>query len=246
LDLPWLPRDNSIGEPQYFGNAMERLGAETTGETFLAFMRYSRISGFGPFHLIDQDRFSLGDSIATADALWHRKVSRPLAKCSLPTQPLKVLFHINGGLPIKNYPANDTKTLLRALKSLGIAVSVIDRPDLAGLGANGVVANTTESLREAVTQHHIFVGLDSFPHHFVRNALGWPTIGLFGHTTAANFGGAWDSHYRSLDASMPCHPCSGDRECPVFRRKDCVNYAKPQQIISAILQMAADVYGFNV
>jgi hypothetical protein len=130
--------------------------------------------------------------------------------------------------------------------ALGIECSVIGRPDLVASGARSIDADETEPLQEAVRAHHVFVGLDSFPHHFVRNILGWPTIGLFGTTTAANFGGGWNSHYRSLDAALPCHPCGGERECPVFGYKECSNYAKPEQLVAAILEMAGQVYGFSV
>jgi ADP-heptose:LPS heptosyltransferase len=167
------------------------------------------------------------------------------AKCALPPQPLKVLFHITGGVPIKNYPQDDAKVVCRSLAMLGIDVSVIGRPDLEAFGAHSVEADETDLLSEAVHRHHIFVGLDSFPHHFVRNVMGWPTIGLFGTTTATNFGGGWNTHYRSLDASLPCHPCGAERDCPVFGRAECSNYIKPQTLIATILEMAQQVYGFT-
>jgi hypothetical protein len=245
LKLTWLPRDNSIGEPQYFSHALDRLGAEVTDNTFIVFMRYSRISGHSPFHMIDHDRFSLGESLETVEST--RQVQAPLvsAKCRLPTEPFRVLFHITGGLPIKTYPSDYAKAVFRSLAALGIEVTVIGRPDLEGFGARSIAADETDLLCDAVSRHHIFVGLDSFPHHFVRNVMGWPTIGLFGNTTAANFGGGWNSHYRSLDVALPCHPCGGERECPVFARPECSNYAKPQQLIAAILEMAEQAYGFS-
>jgi hypothetical protein len=245
LRLPWLPRDNTVGEPHYFATALERLGDDVVQDNFIVFMRYSRNSGASPFHLIDQDRFSLGESLATAETI--RQLQSPLvtAKCKLPTQPLKVLFHITGGLPIKNYPRDFAKMVCRTLVQLGIEVSVIGRPDLEPYGARSIDADETDSLSEAVSTHHIFVGLDSFPHHFVRNVMGWPTIGLFGTTTAANFGGGWNAQYHSLDANLPCHPCGAEKDCPVFGRQECSNYPKPQLLIATILEMAQQVYGFS-
>ncbi|MTJ83910.1 MAG: hypothetical protein F8N37_23230 [Telmatospirillum sp.] len=245
LDQPWLPRDNSIGEPQYFAKALERLGPATTDNMFISFMRYSRISGFGPFHMVDQDRFSLGESITAPDQTWALQQRRTLKICQQPPAPLKVLFHINGGVPIKSYPDKQAKIVFQALRSFGVEISVIGRSDLASVGARPVTADKTDLLLQAVQDHHIFVGLDSFPHHFVRNVLGWPTIGLFGATTAANFGGGWDAHYRSLDAAMPCHPCNGDHQCPVFKRQECANYVPAEQVVAAVLAMASTVYGFR-
>jgi hypothetical protein len=245
LKLPFLPRDNSVGEPQYFSAALDRLGDQVTRENFLVFMRYSRVSGSGPFHLIDHDRFSLGDSLAGTGMTLQEQPPRIARKCGQATAPLKVLFHVTGGLPIKNYPLAYAKTAFRALAALGVRATVIGRPDLEAFGATSIEADETDLLANAVEDHHIFVGLDSFPHHFVRNVMGWPTIGLFGATTSANFGGGWHQHYRSLDASLPCHPCSGEKSCPVFGAKECANYAKPQHLIAAILTMARQVYGYS-
>ena len=120
------------------------------------------------------------------------------------------------------------------------------RPDLEGFGVTSVDAEETELLFNAVQDHHIFVGLDSFPHHFVRNVMGWPTIGLFGNTMAANFGGGWNEQYKTLDESLPCNPCGGVSVCPLFGRKECANYVGPEQLISAIVGMAQGLYGFSL
>ncbi|OIQ93707.1 hypothetical protein GALL_242980 [mine drainage metagenome] len=245
LKLPWLPRDGSIGEPQYFAAALDRLGPEVVLNNFIVFMRYSRNSGAGRFHLIDQDRFSLGESLQTGTSLTQVQAPAATARCALPAAPLKVLFHITGGIDIKNYPKDSARQLIRALSLLGVSVSVIGRPDLEAYGATSLEADETDLLSEAVAGHHIFVGLDSFPHHFVRNVMGWPTIGLFGTTPAANYGGGWHSHYRTLDASLPCHPCGSEQGCPIFGTAECANYPSPRRLLTAILEMAQQVYGFT-
>jgi hypothetical protein len=246
LKLPFLPRDNSVGEPQYFVHALDRLGEEVLQNNFLVFMRYSRSTGTGPFHRIDQDRFSLGQSFDRPDQL--RQMQLPLVRdqCGDPTEPLKILFHITGGVPIKNYPLDYCKVVMRALRDFGIVPSVIGRPDLEPYGAISIDADETDLLTAAVRRHHLFVGLDSFPHHYVKNVLGWPTIGMFGTTGAGNFGGGWNSHYRALDAALACHPCGAEQTCPVFRGSECLNYIKPEALIAAILEMAEQIYGFTV
>jgi len=246
LKLPYLPRDNSVGEPQYFSKSLDRLGEAVMAENFLVFMRYSRSSAVSPFHMIDHDRFSLGQSFDQPEQL--RQLQAPLvqAKCDVPAAPLKILFHITGGLPIKNYPLDYAKVTMRALSALGVHCSVIGRPDLEPFGAQSIDADETDSLTAAVRQHHIFVGLDSFPHHYVRNVMGWPTIGLFGTTGAANFGGGWNQGYRALDAALACHPCGAETRCPVFGGPECLNYAKPEDLIGQILGMAEQIYGTSV
>lgn len=245
LKLPYLPRDASVGEPQYFGHALDRLGDDVLADNFLIFMRYSRSTGFSPFHRIDQDRFSLGESFT--DPAQLRQMRPPLVKdrCRLPPEPLRLLFHITGGLPIKNYPLDYCKVVMRALREFGVVPTVINRPDLEEYGAISIDADETDRLSDAVRAHHIFVGLDSFPHHFVKNVLGWPSIGMFGTTGAANFGGGWHEHYRALDENLSCHPCGAENSCPVFRGPECLNYVKPEALIAAIFAMAEQVYGWS-
>ena len=244
LKLPYLPRDGSVGEPQYFVHSLDRLGKDVLAENFLVFMRYSRVSAFSPFHMIDQDRFSLGESFTAPQQL--RQLQAPILseRCRLPAAPLKVLFHATGGTAIKNYPLDYAKVAIRCLRALGIDVSVIARPDLEAFGAVSIDAVETDTLTAAVRDHHIFIGLDSFPHHYVSKALGWPTIGLFGTTGAANFGGGWNAHYRAIDSNLACHPCGAETSCPVFGSHECINYAKPEHLVEAILSMAEQVYGF--
>jgi len=246
LKLPFLPRDNSVGEPQYFAHSLNRLGESVLRDNFVVFMRYSRVSAISPFHMIDHDRFTLGESLTRPDQL--RQLQPPLVteRCALPAAPLKVLFHATGGTSIKNYPLDYAKVAVRCLRGLGIEVSVIGRPDLEPFGAISIDADETDALTAAVRRHHIFVGLDSFPHHYVRSVMGWPTIGLFGATGAANFGGGWTPHYRAIDSALACHPCGAETGCPVFGTAECINYAKPEHLIAAILSMAEQVYGFVV
>jgi hypothetical protein len=245
LKLPFLPRDASVGEPQYFVHSLDRLGEEVLRENFLVFMRYSRASSFSPFHMIDHDRFALGESLTRNDQLRQMRPPLVSGRCAEPAAPLRVLFHVTGGVPIKNYPLDYAKVAIRCLRALGVGITVIGRPDLEPYGAVSIGADETDSLTEAVRRHHIFVGLDSFPHHYVRAVMGWPTIGLFGTTGAGNFGGGWNAHYRALDANLACHPCGAETSCPVFGSAECVNYAKPEHLVAAILAMGEQVYGFT-
>jgi hypothetical protein len=246
LKLPYLPRDASVGEPQYFNHSLDRLGEDVVRDNFLVFMRYSRSTGAGPFHRIDQDRFSLGESLERPEDLCQLRPPSFVDQCREPAEPLKVLFHITGGVATKTYPRDYCKVVMRVLRSFGIVPSVIGRSDLEEYGAVSIEADETDLLTAAVRRHHLFVGLDSFPHHYVRNVLGWPTIGLFGATGASSFGGGWHSHYRALDASLACHPCGAETSCPVFRQAECLNYVKPEILVAAIIDMAKQIYGFTV
>lgn len=245
LRLPWLPRDNSIGEVEYLARSLERLGQDVIDNHFIVFMRYSRIYSVPPFHLIDQMKFALGASIDAMGQTVHGQPPSVSAKADLPPRPLRLLFHLVGGWALKTYPEPLAATAITALKAMGCEITVIDRPDFARkLGVCSIVSNDTVRLTEAARNHHIFIGVDSFPHHFARHVLGWPTIGLFANTKPCNSDAKDARDYKALVGELPCNPCGGHDRCPVLGRNDCLNYVKPAQLIEKIVEMARSVYGF--
>ncbi|PKU25972.1 hypothetical protein [Telmatospirillum siberiense] len=246
LRLPWLPRDNSVGELEYLARSLERLGQDVIDNHFIVFMRYSRNYSVPPFHLIDQVKFALGESMTDVSRTVHGQPPACSDRPDLPPHPLKLLFHLVGGWSLKSYRDNDAATVFTVLKSLGCDITVIDRPDLAArLGVRSIISDDTERLTAAVKSHHIFIGVDSFPHHFVRHVLGWPTIGLFANTKPCNSDAKEAPDYRPVVGNLPCNPCGGHDSCPVLGGENCANFADPAQLITAILGMASDLYGFT-
>lgn len=245
LRLPWLPRDNSVGELDYLIHAMKRLGREIRQSHFFGFLRYSRVYDRTPFHLIDQMKFALGHSIRRERDTVHGGPPLAQARAALPPQPLRLLFHLVGGWKLKSYRIDHAGVIFTALRALGCEVSVIDQPALARFGARSVASDSTELLTQAVREHHIFIGVDSFPHHFVRHVLGWPTIGLFANTKPCNSDAKQGDDYRALVGALPCNPCNSNQYCPVLGGDACANFAQPEEVVSAILTMARTVYGFT-
>ncbi|MDR3441307.1 hypothetical protein [Telmatospirillum sp.] len=246
LRLPWLPRDNSVGELEYLVRSLERLGEEVLDNHFLVFMRYSRVYSVPPFHLIDQLKFALGDSMIDQARTIHSLAPTASERPILPARPLKLLFHLSGGWKLKSYKDSYTTAVFMALRSLGCEITVIDRPDLQNLGVTSVTSDDTALLTATVRRHHIFIGVDSFPHHFVRHVLGWPSIGLFANTKPCNSDAKAAPDYRALAGSLPCNPCGANSQCPLLGREDCANFVEPARLVSAILDMAHDLYDFTL
>ncbi len=245
LRLPWLPRDNSVGELEYLARSLERLGQDVLDNHFIVFMRYSRIYSIPPFHLIDQMKFALGESMSEEGRTVHGQPPTCSARPDLPPRPLKLLFHLVGGWTLKTYRDDHAATVFAVLKSFGCEITVIDRPDLEKtLGVRSITSEDTSQLTAAAQDHHIFIGVDSFPHHFVRHVLGWPTIGLFANTKPCNSDARDAPDYRPLVGNLPCNPCGGHDKCPLLGREDCSNFVDPSRLITAILDMAHDLYGF--
>jgi hypothetical protein len=245
LRMPWLPRDGSVGELDYLIHALERLGPEVRESHFFGFLRYSRLYNRTPFHLIDQMKFALGHSMRSEGDTVHG--GRPFAetRADLPLKPLKLLFHLAGGWKLKSYRADKAAAVFMALRSMGCEISVIDRPDLVSYGARLIASDDTALLTSEVRRHHIFIGVDSFPHHFVRHVLGWPTVALFANTKPCNSDARERPDYRAVVGALPCNPCGAEQHCPMLGGEDCGNFAQPHEVVAAILEMARAVYGFT-
>ena len=244
LKLPWISRDGLVSEADYFYCALARLGP-VADDHFIVFSRILRLYSQTPFHLIDHARFALGDPIADFAQTLHGRDNPAHARCARPATPLRVLFHLNGGWKLKTYPLDYMRAVIATLRRLEIEVSVIDRPDLAADGAVSLVSEDTATLKRLVEEHHLFVGVDSFPHHFARVRLGWPTIGLFGNTKPTNSDAAYGGDYQTSEMYLACNRCGAYDGCLAFGGSVCANYAPPDRVVGDILAMAARVYGYR-
>lgn len=243
LHLPWIARDNTMSELDYFHHSLNKLGPEVMAENYVVFARLTRPYYLTPFHMVDHATFALGDPMDRYERTMHAWRDAPERRCELPIDQPRVLFHLNGGWPLKNLQPDVFRQVARTLIGLGWQVSIIDRPDLEDCGAKSIDAVEADSLRRAVEDHHIYVGVDSFPHHFVRTVMGWPTIGLFATTKPCNSDAAYGEAYRTSCRNLPCSRCGGNDVCPVFLRGDCQNFVKADRVVTDILEMAAAVYG---
>lgn len=244
IGSPWLASDGSIAEGVYFAKALARLGPAAE-EHFIVFARILRLYYVPAFHLVDQARFALGESLAEFSDTLHGRANPAEGRCADAAMPLKVLFHLNGGWTLKTYPLQKMRRLIHTLKEIGVEVSVIDRPDLESDGAVSVVSESSAALKELIERHHIFVGVDSFPHHFSRLRLGWPTIGLFGNTQPTTSDAAYGVGYQSSDRTLSCNRCGAHHQCPLNGDTECANYMGPEQVAADILAMAERIYGYR-
>lgn len=244
IGSPWLALDGSVAEGVYFAKALARLGPAAE-ENFIVFGRILRLYYVSVFHLVDQARFALGESLNQFSNTLHGSANPAERRCAVPAEPLKVLFHLNGGWTLKTYPLQKMRRLIHTLKEVGVEVSVVDRPDLVADGANSVVSESSAALRGLIEKHHIFVGVDSFPHHFSRLRMGWPTIGLFGNTQPTNSDAAYGADYQTSDQTLSCNRCGAHHHCPLNGEPECANYRAPEQVAGDILAMAQRIYGYS-
>jgi hypothetical protein len=247
VELPMAPmaRDGSISKYRYFVNALNVLGESFTAENHVVFARLMRMHHYTPFHLIDHAKFTLGDPMDAITRTIYGQPTVPIALCERAAKPLRILFHLNGGWPLKTYPLDSTRVLFQVLRGLGCELTVLDRPDLASDGVHSVPGGTTASLQALVNSHHLFVGADSYPLHFAKLVVGRPTVALFGSTRPCNHDAVRGRDYRATVGYLPCNTCLSKQGCPMFGGDSCVNYVKPQVIVSELLEMAFEYYGFS-
>jgi ADP-heptose:LPS heptosyltransferase len=243
LDMPPVSRDGKVSDARYFIDSLPHLGGKVLSETFVVYSRFSKSYPQTPFNLIDHARFSLGDSIRSfADTLYARA---PVVanRCVRPAAPLRVLLQLNGGWPMKTYPAADRRVLVRALRALGCAVTVLDLEDAAEDGAEIARAGSTETLKALLNDHHVFVSVDSFPLHYASQIVGHPTVALFGVTSPGNSDAPRGAGYRLPQPLMPCGGCGSYQVCPLTYQPFCGNYPRPGEVVAAVFEVAAEIYG---
>lgn len=244
LSMEPMARDGSVSKYRYFVNALGTLGNGFTGSTYVIFARLLRMHHCTPFHLIDHAKFTLGDPMDALERTIYGQPPATATLCELPPKPLRILFHLNGGWPLKTYPLDRTRVLFQVLTGMGCELTVIDRPDLEGAGVRSVPGGNLTVLKPLVEAHHLFVGVDSFPLHYARLVMGRPTIALFGSTKPCNHDAPYGRDYRAMVNHLPCNSCLAKTGCPMLGGGDCTNYAMPEAVVSEIVEMGYERYGF--
>jgi len=242
LAMAPMARDGSVSKYRYFVQALDLLGDDFRRGHFTIFGRLLRMYHFTPFHLIDHSKFALGDPMDRADSTvgWSRQ--EPLRLAPPSGTGLRILFHLNGGWPLKTYPRKETLALFHTLRGLGFEVTVLARPDLESAGVRSVEAPDAVSLAAEIEAHHLFVGVDSFPLHFATLVRRRPTIALFGSTRPCNSDAPPGPGYQALVGCLPCNTCLSKSGCPLTGQEECVNYTPAAEVVAAILAMATRTY----
>lgn len=243
LDTPPPDRDGRVSDAAYFIDSLRRLPQSVHDGHFLVFSRASKLYALSPFNLIDQARFALGESLASFEDTLYFRAPPVSSRCHRPLAPLRVLLQLNGGWPLKTYPEDDRRVLVRTLRALGCEVTVLDMDDSLRDGAQVERAGSIQRLRALLDDHHVFASVDSFPLHYASQIVGHPTVALFGVTAPSNSDAPRGRGYRLPPPLLPCGGCGGYRHCPLTGQEYCGNYPGPDAVIAALFELAAEIYG---
>lgn len=243
LDMPPVSRDGLVSDAAYFLDSLPHLSLAARDNHFMVYTRFSKSYPQTPFNLIDHARFTLGESIASFEETLYGRAPLVANRCQRPATPVRVLLQLSGGWPLKTYPEQDRRVLVRALRALGCEVTVLDMEDAARDGAHVERAGSTDRLRALLDDHHVFVCVDSFPLHYASQIVGHPTVAVFGVTAPSNSDAPRGAGYRLPLPLMPCGGCGSYRLCPLTGDDYCGNYPRPDAIVASVFELAAEIYG---
>jgi len=214
---------------------VRQLEARGTAPRFWHLFRPFRDYSRPHHHLREAMAFAIGGSghrlrrpLPSAPALRERQLSRP--------RPGRVIVHFEGGWSLKEYPTDRRAELLTLLRAAGYDPLILGQPEPA---APEVVAQPYTSLaafRTLLTSAEAVIGCDSFPSHFSQ-ALGVPTLQLFGSTRPANSRGIESPGYRYLQHPLPCVPCNAMTACPLDGSSSCRAHASAHEVLESLRRL---------
>lgn len=245
LDIPLINRGSDfrqgkvMSEGEYFASVTPALPPDH----LYFYLRPSRDYNVSKFHLIDHFAFALGRHLWCEEDLLLRRwpLPGPYNSGSETKDGVRVLLFFDGGWSLKVYTYAARRQLIELLHRNGYQITV-----LAGDGQeyeHCAIARFEgySQLKELLRRQDIMVGMDSFPTHYSAHVLGLPTICLFGSTRPENSNAPRSSHYRYLEKGLTCRPCYGIVKCPLYGGGECVNFASPEKVMQAIVEMLSDV-----
>lgn len=220
----------------------EEIIKELPSDRFYYYCRPTRSYLQPRFHLIDQFAFALGYPVFAEADLLMKKFTTPEHFHFTTGAPFKILFHADGGWPLKVYPEEFQKRLIAELLSSGFKVTVLGNKDEITADYEQVKFRSMEQLKELMMAHHLLVGMDSFPCNLAAHIMGMPTVCLFANTDPQNSGAPISRKYLFLEKGLPCRPCGVVAQCPKNNGSVCENFVEPELVAEEIRRMLFNVY----
>lgn len=205
---------------------------------FYYYCRPSRDYRVSEFHLIDHFAFALGNhSLTRAELLSHTKPAIEQFIPEIPSSPVRVLLHFDGGWALKIYPKELQERLIDLLHAKGYELTILAGAERSHPKCQTTTFQSYQQFTQLLKSHHILVGMDSFPCHYSAHTLGLPTICLFSSTRPENSNAPKAPHYLFLEKGLACRPCYGVCKCPLYGKSNCENFVSPETVSEAITQM---------
>jgi hypothetical protein len=239
IDLPPVNRgdeDTQRGNDDFA--YFQRFCDELPEDSFYSYHRASRIYSVPKLHLIDQYAFALGAHLDSRSDLVLEK--KPSPEIFLPKRlpgPHRILLHFDGGWPLKVYPKELQEELIDLLSARGFAITVLASRIYEHSKCEVTIFSGYEPFVEMLRTQHLLVAMDSFPAHYAAHVLGLPTICLFASTRPENSNARRAINYRYLEKGLPCRPCSGVAQCPLYGGSSCRNFVGPKTVAEEVTRM---------
>lgn len=241
IDAVPLFHDGAVkSDDLYFWDIVPKISEEVLSSNFFYYFRSSREYRICDFHLIDQFAFGLGASPQHENELLAK---RPIANHRSPWNigdSVRVLLHFEGGWPLKVYPDDCQRDLIRRLQEAGYEITVLSKRTDYGPGVKSEPYTTLHRFKELLAEQHLFIGMDSFPVHYAAYVAKMPSICLFSSTKPINSHAPVSDYYQFLNNDLGCEGCFGFDVCPIYKIESCRSFVVPQIVFDNIVKMLSN------
>lgn len=237
LDVPIPARTPGYQKPDW--EHFLEISEQFAKDRFYVYGRGGRDYNRTDFHLIDQCRFVLGESVVDSSHLYKQLPRRAIlggVPFGMSNKPKKVVLHLGAGWSLKIYPEFMQRQLIGELQACGHQVVTLDSPYYFS-NIEQLKFNKLEDFEKLMHDTDIFIGMDSFPAHFSAHILGIPTIYLFSSTHPIHSDFAAQDNltfYPSLQKGMGCVPCYESTSCKLDGGTICSNFMDPLLVLDAV------------
>lgn len=239
---------NGIAKPDevLFGDIVALISEEDLGSSFYYYCRPSRDNWKTNFHLIDQFAFACGSTFIEKSELLS---VRPIENHYLPEKvasPYKILFHLEGGWPLKRYPEGFQMAMIDLFYTKGYELTVLTSRAADSHRYKTIKYENLSRYRELLLSHHLIIGMDSFPVHYAAYVTGSPAICLYGNVKPSVSKAPLSNYYMFLSNGMECANCGSVDKCPINGKGVCDNFPGPEQVFITAEKMLNDLYAEKV
>lgn len=224
-------------DPEHFLDVFPQL----PDDRLYVYARTTRDYNYSNYHLIDHFAFMLGApraSVAEFDGGQPATCPASIPAAVTAAGSKRILLHFDAGWPLKVYPPEWQQELVDLLLRQGHSVTVMDAKT-PSRGCRSVRFESLSYFKALLAEHHLLIGMDSFPAHYASLVHETPTLCLFASTHPVHSRTQPSLRYQWLSEELGCAPCRSFQTCPRFGGTVCRNFPRPTEVCQTAEQMMA-------
>src|SRR3989338_5251997 len=239
---PTMRNNVSKSDEVFFWALVGLIPEEDLRSSFYYFFRPCANNWKTNFHLIDQFAFASGSTFIKKKKLLSSRLTVNHYSPERNVGRHKILFHFEGGWPLKQYPQQFQSLMIDLFHSKGYEIIVLASHMSDSDKYKVVKYDNLSSYRKLLLSQHLIIGLDSFPVHYAAYVIGLPAICIYGNVKPSVSKARLSNHYTFLTRGMECANCGAVDKCPINGKNECDNFPKPEQIFITAEKMLSNLY----